>query len=40
MQKGEYTPMNKKVHKELGDFFKKHNEELFDLIGKRFDWDD
>lgn len=31
--------MNHETRKMLMDFYKPHNEELFKLIGKRFDWD-
>jgi len=39
MEKGEYSPMNEKTRQRLREFFKKHNMELFKLIGNKFDWD-
>ena len=39
MEKGKYSPMNDEVRKKLGLYFQKHNEDLFNLIGKRFEWD-
>ena len=38
MQKGNYEPMKKDTRKNLYEFFKEHNEDLFNLIDKRFDW--
>jgi len=32
--------MNENMKNKLIDFFKPHNEKLFKLIGKRFDWDE
>ena len=40
MEKGEYLPMNENSRQTLSQFFKEHNDELFELIGKKFDWDD
>ena len=34
-----YDPMNPKTRKLLIEFFKPHNERLFKLIGKKFEWD-
>ena len=39
MEKGEYSPMNEKTRQKLREFFKKHNMELFKLIGEKFEWD-
>jgi hypothetical protein len=39
MEKGDYLPMNYNTRDLLLDFYKKHNEELFKLINKRFDWE-
>ncbi len=36
----EYTKMKSETRKFLEDFFRPHNEKLFKLIGKRFDWND
>ena len=38
MQKGEYSPMSEKTRKKLREFFDTYNTELFELVGKRFDW--
>jgi len=38
--RGKYEPMSKTTRKFLEDFFRPHNEKLFKLIGKRFDWND
>jgi len=38
MEKGEYSPMSKETRQELYEFFKKYNTELFELIGKKFEW--
>jgi len=35
---GSYSRMNPSTRRELTEFFKPHNEELFDLLGRRFDW--
>ena len=32
--------MKSETRKFLEDFFRPHNEKLFKLIGKRFDWND
>ena len=37
--KGAYPPMNKKTRDFLIDYYKPHNEKLYNLIGKKFDWD-
>ena len=37
--KGVYPPMNKKTRDFLIDYYKPHNEKLYNLIGKKFDWD-
>ena len=34
-----YDPINPKTRKLLIEFFKPHNERLFKLIGKKFEWD-
>lgn len=39
MEKGDYLPMKVNTRKILLDFFREHNEELFELIGKKFEWD-
>tara|TARA_Y100000996_G_scaffold380431_1_gene334320 strand:+ start:460 stop:1302 length:843 start_codon:yes stop_codon:yes gene_type:complete len=38
MQKGEYSPMSEETRKKLRGFFDKYNTELFELVGKKFDW--
>ena len=37
--KGTYPPMNEKTRDFLIDYYKPHNEKLYNLIGKKFDWD-
>jgi len=37
--KGKYPPMNEKTRNFLIDYYKPHNEKLYNLIGKKFDWD-
>jgi len=39
MEKGEYSPMNEKTRQELSKFFKNHNMNLFELIEKKFEWE-
>jgi len=39
MQKGEYPPMNKEIRQELIKFFREYNMNLFELIGKNFEWE-
>ena len=39
MEKGDYSPMKKELRNYLSDFYKEHNEKLFKLIGKEFEWD-
>ena len=34
-----YPPMSPETRKILIDYFKLHNQQLYDLIGRRFDWD-
>jgi len=34
-----YNKMKDETRKDLLDFFKPYNEQLFDLIGKRFQWE-
>jgi hypothetical protein len=36
---GEYTPINPELRTRLSNFFKPHNERLFEIINTRFDWD-
>jgi len=33
-----YVPMNPKTRKLLLEFFKPHNERLFEFVGKKFEW--
>ena len=33
-----YPEMKSETRKRLQEFFKPHNEKLFSLIGKRFNW--
>jgi hypothetical protein len=40
MQKGNYVKMNSKSREMLLDFFRPYNEELFQIINTRFDWND
>jgi hypothetical protein len=37
--RGKYPPMNEKTRDFLIDYYKPHNEKLYNLIGKKFDWD-
>ena len=34
-----YPPMNQDTRKMLVDYFRPHNEKLYSLLGRRFDWD-
>ena len=34
-----YHPMNSETRKQLIQYFKPHNERLYQMIGKTFDWD-
>jgi len=36
--KGKYPPMNSSTKELLINFYKKHNHQLFELIGKKFQW--
>ena len=38
MEKGDYSPIDKETRTVLSNFYELHNEKLFKLIGKRFDW--
>ncbi len=38
IRKGDYKPIKKETHQKLLEFFKPHNEELFSILGKTFDW--
>ena len=38
--KGSYAPMKDSTKDFLIDFYKKHNQKLFELIGKKFNWDE
>ena len=37
--KGKYPSMNEKTRDFLIDYYKPHNEKLYNLIGEKFDWD-
>ena len=37
--KGTYPPMKEKTRDFLIDYYKPHNEKLYNLIEKKFDWD-
>ena len=37
--KGTYPPMNEKTRDFLIDYYKPHNEKLYNLIEEKFDWD-
>ena len=37
--KGTYPPMSEKTRDFLIDYYKPHNEKLYNLIGRKFDWD-
>ena len=37
--KGKYPSMNEKTRDFLIDYYKPHNEKLYNLIGRKFDWD-
>ena len=39
-RKGNYLPMEKDIREKLLNYFKPYNEELFELIGKKFNWND
>ena len=39
MEKGKYLPMKDDTRDLLLDFYKIHNEKLFKLINKKFDWE-
>jgi len=39
MEKGNYLPIDIKIRQKLIEFFKPHNDELFELIEKKFNWD-
>ena len=39
MEKGDYLPMKKELRNSLSSFYKEHNEKLFKLIRKRFEWE-
>ena len=39
-RKGNYLPMQNNVRKKLLNYFKPYNEELFELIGQKFNWND
>lgn len=34
-----YEKMSSKMKRKLLDYYKPHNEKLFDMIGKKFEWD-
>jgi len=34
-----YPPMNQDTRKMLVDYFRPHNEKLYSLLGRKFDWD-
>jgi hypothetical protein len=36
---GNYSKMDDSMRKRLIDYFKPHNQRLYDLLGRRFDWD-
>lgn len=38
MNEGSFEKINPKAHQNLTEFYKPHNEALFKLLGKRFDW--
>ena len=37
--KREYSPMKKETRDFLIEFYKPHNEKLYKLINRKFDWD-
>ena len=39
MNVGEYKTMNPSTRKTLVEYFKPHNEQLYKLLNKNFDWD-
>jgi len=39
-RKGNYSPLNKDMKTQLTNFFKPYNDELYQLIGKKFNWND
>ena len=32
--------MDPDLRKKLGEYFRPHNERLYELIGRKFDWDE
>ena len=36
---GKYSKMNEQTKKLLTDFYEPHNQRLFELIGKKLEWD-
>jgi len=39
LNEGDYAPMSPAVREGLLDYFRPHNERLYSMIGRRFDWD-
>ena len=35
----DYDKMNSSIREELIEYYKPHNKKLFDLIGRKFEWD-
>ena len=39
LNEGSYAPMKEATREKLLDYFRPHNERLYSVIGRRFDWD-
>ena len=39
LNEGDYAPMSPAVRERLLDYFRPHNERLYSMTGRRFDWD-
>ena len=39
LRKGNYSKLNDKTRDRLVDFFRPHNLQFYDLVGKNFDWE-
>ena len=39
LNEGDYAPMRGATREKLLDYFRPHNERLYSMLGRRFDWD-
>ena len=39
LRKGNYSKLNDKTRDRLVDFFRPHNLQFYDLVGKNLDWE-